>query len=83
LLIYPNPASDLVYLHLSREIIVPSIDIRIEIFNSFGQKVEVTQVPSGQDVITFDVSNLSNGLYFTVLKESQRVISFGKLVIAR
>jgi hypothetical protein len=83
LLIYPNPASDIIYLYLSPEILIPSTDIRIEIYNSFGEKVGESQVPSGQDVYSFDVSCLSNGLYVTVIKENQRVISIKKFLIAK
>mgnify|MGYP001428680724 CR=1 FL=1 len=83
ILIYPNPASDFIYLYLNPDILRPSTDIRMEIYNSFGEKVGESRVPTGQEAFSFDVSGLSNGLYVTVIKENQRVISIEKFLIAQ
>lgn len=81
MLIYPNPASDHIYLHLYPEILRPSADIRIEIYNSFGEKLAENQVPKWQYMFSFNVTGLSNGLYIIVLKINQRTLSTKKFLI--
>ncbi|MBD3168037.1 MAG: T9SS type A sorting domain-containing protein [candidate division Zixibacteria bacterium] len=73
--IYPNPfnASTTISYSISHE-----TDVRLEIFNLMGQRVDVPvderQKP-GEYAITWDASGLSSGVYFAILNTGEKSIS--------
>lgn len=61
-LVYPNPANNLIHIENDNEIQT------ISIYNNIGVRViQTTQ-------LTIDVSNLNNGIYFMVIQEDTRMI---------
>lgn len=78
-LVYPNPAS-------SQFSIAPnqpfSKDNQLILFDATGKLVNRYQLSIGQQVQTFPLENMPNGLYFWILKDEQDLIGSGKLVIA-
>lgn len=61
--IYPNPATDVMIINLSR----PTPASRLIIWNSIGQKVNDTFIAEGSQTITMDVSGYEKGLYLVEL----------------
>lgn len=74
--IYPNPASDLVFLRLPD---ISNGDATIAITNSLGQKVFEFGSDTGLET-SFDVSKFASGLYFVSVKIGDE-ISTKKLLI--
>lgn len=68
--VYPNPASDVI--HVDGEI------INIKMYNSLGQAVKIG-VNNGQ----IDVTSLGNGIYYLVIKGSDRTQRVEKVIIAK
>lgn len=58
--LYPNPATDIVTLTISDNVLVPD---NYTIFNSLGQTIASKQISNTQD-LSINVSNLSVGVYF-------------------
>lgn len=79
--IYPNPVSD--NLNIKMETILRT-DVKIEVINSFGLKVY--QSPSytveGAFNTSFNVSDLSSGVYFIMVKTSDKTIT-RKIVVRK
>jgi Secretion system C-terminal sorting domain/PKD domain len=71
--VYPNPIDNL--LHLSN--LKDSEDYTFEIHNALGQTVLTQKVSSIDAVI--DVSNLTQGVYISVLKSQGKIISNNKI----
>ena len=65
--VYPNPTSYQATIELSLE---TSSDVLVEAFNAVGQRVNVTDYGTlaGTNVLTFDTSNLANGVYSIHIK---------------
>ncbi|MBL0103765.1 MAG: T9SS type A sorting domain-containing protein [Bacteroidetes bacterium] len=61
--IYPNPASDYVYVKSTEE-----IDFRVSCFNSIGQKIAVNDIVAGQTSI-LTISDLPDGVYFISIEQ--------------
>ena len=62
--IYPNPASDRINLEMSLD---RPADVRVAILNAIGQEVfsqNSQNLPSGEQIMTFPVNNISDGVYF-------------------
>jgi len=66
--IYPNPASDMLWLKPGR--LGPSM--HLEIFNSQGSKVLVEEL-EGQPLYTVDVSGFARGIYFIRLAQGREL----------
>ena len=73
--IYPNPSNGLFNLHLSRNF--SSVDM--EVFNPLGKIVYRGTLISADNKI--DLSAQSKGIYYYTLKNSNQVISTGKIVV--
>jgi hypothetical protein len=75
--IYPNPATDKVYIthpHGTME--------QAEVYNLLGEKVITQAGASGQNRITIDISGLPAGMYVvTALRKGYRIS--GKLVVQK
>lgn len=65
--LYPSPASHMLYLEFD----VLQEDAVASIYNSGGKLVKSIEVAAGSDKTSFEVSDLSNGSYFCVLRNNQ------------
>jgi len=79
-LIYPNPFNDILNVTIQAK---NSIDeLTIEIINVFGQKITSSQNRNvfGEINIEKDVSHLSAGMYFVVIKENGKQVYSKKII---
>jgi hypothetical protein len=76
ILLFPNPASDCVHIDLDLDNDLP---IRMAIFDTAGREIYSNQV-FVKDLRTFDISNISNGIYFIYFESNSQVAS-KKLII--
>ncbi len=76
ILLFPNPAADCVHIDLDLDNDLP---IRMAIFDTIGREIYSNQV-FVKDLRTFDVSNISNGIYFIYFESNDQVAS-KKLII--
>jgi hypothetical protein len=77
LTLYPNPASNLLYVqNQSKE-----LNSVLEIYSSVGQKVLESNLT--QSLSQINTGELNAGLYFVVLKNSDGVVSQQKLIITK
>jgi len=74
--IFPNPANDCIHIDLDLDNDLP---VRFQIINSLGQAVHSSQV-FAKDLRTFNVSELSNGVYFIFFENNNQVAS-KKLIV--
>lgn len=74
--IFPNPASDCIHIDLDIDNDLP---VRFQVINSLGQAVHSSNV-FAKDLRTFNVSNLSNGVYF-IFFENNKQIASKKLIV--
>ena len=69
LMVYPNPASDRVFIHFESK----SINFeKIELYNAYGQLVKVVDVNSA--VVEIPVSTLASGTYFAKIFTEQGIV---------
>ena len=73
--LFPNPGSDLIYIDL---FLTKKAILKLDLYNYLGQKIKEiepsNQIVTGQNMIETDISNLSSGTYFVVIKsETQSV----------
>lgn len=76
ILLFPNPASDCIHIDLDLDNDLP---IRMAIFDTAGREIYSNQV-FVKDLRTFDISNISNGIYFIYFESNGQVAS-KKLII--
>lgn len=76
ILLFPNPASECVHIDLDIDNDLP---IRMAIFDTSGREIYSNQV-FVKDLRTFDISNISNGIYFIYFESNDQVAS-KKLII--
>jgi hypothetical protein len=76
ILLFPNPASDCVHIDLDLDNDLP---VRMAIFDTAGREIYSNQV-FVKDLRTFDISNISNGIYFIYFESNDQVAS-KKLII--
>lgn len=73
---FPNPAKTIVYLPIPKGIEAP---VTIELFNSIGNKISSTMIPTYNfeaSFIEIDISLLSNGFYIVSLKSNDAVYNY-------
>lgn len=73
-MVYPNPAKDLVYVKCSSP-------ISLEIYNILGEKLSDEKLNAGQNKIA--ISALAIGTYFFKLSDSNTTLQFSKVVVNR
>lgn len=63
----------------------PDVDYTLELWDeNYGLLKTITSSISGEkDIVTMDVSNLANGIYFLILKVDNKVVRTSKMVINR
>jgi hypothetical protein len=76
--IYPNPASDFVYLSIEGS---ENFNANFEIYDLLGQLVLSQTINSSTLQISTEI--LGNGIYYYKLSETNNIISEGKLVITK
>lgn len=67
--IFPNPARDLLTVQVNNEEI-----IKVEIINNIGQKINLAQ-NSSSNQITIDISSLKSGIYYCTVQSLEKKIS--------
>lgn len=77
ILIYPNPANDMLNLVLQSKV---TSQTSVEIYNSFGQLLLQSEIINQKSVI--NISSLSDGVYYCLLKEGEKTFS-KKIVVVR
>ena len=69
LMVYPNPASDRVFIHFESK----SINFeKVELYNAYGQLVKVVDVNS--TVAEIPVSTLASGTYFAKIFSEEGIV---------
>ncbi len=79
MIIYPNPASNIIHVRCSMDHVPGSILI----YDLFGRKIEEITIPKGQDQIQINISSYPQGIYIAVLRDSKGIIARKKFVVAR
>jgi hypothetical protein len=79
--LYPNPASDRLYIGLGDEGSSPTSELRIEFFNTTGQLIHVATTTEG----VVDVSGLRNGLVLVRITDTERgvLLKSSRVLISR
>ncbi|MBI1225218.1 MAG: T9SS type A sorting domain-containing protein [Bacteroidetes bacterium] len=77
---YPNPASTEFTIASSKLTAEPN---NLFLFDATGKFVKLFKLADGQEVQTFPLENMPNGLYFWMLKDEQELIGSGKLAITK
>ena len=78
-LVYPNPCSDFLNIKIiSRDV----VDYKIDIFNSYGQKILSNELDNyrGDEFFTLDLRQLVSGVYFYTLSGGVEEIT-GKIIV--
>lgn len=78
--VYPNPFNDIVNVNVQAN---KNIDeLTVEIFNLYGQKIRSIKNRNvfGEITVVTDLSNLSSGMYFVVVKENGKQINSQKII---
>lgn len=78
--LYPNPAKQLV--NLAYYVKTTGM-VDFEIFDQLGEPVLKTSLNGGGNFVQYSTGNLSNGVYYWRLRETERTIKVGKLVIMK
>jgi hypothetical protein len=76
---YPNPAETEITLAFQNT--DHHSNMQLECFNIYGQKVHSEKIWKGQQQTKLNISNWSNGLYFTVVKSEGKVAGTCKFVV--
>jgi len=78
--IYPNPASNLLYVNLGDR---TENNGRVELFDIHGKVVLEETVIPGYQVVQLDIERLTNGMYILRWTESGRIKGLSKVVVNR
>jgi hypothetical protein len=83
LMIWPNPASE--WIHVLFRVEKPDWNAvrKLELYNVFGEKVIETNIPKWSNSYDCNVSMLSGGIYLAIIREKQKVLYSGKIIISR
>jgi hypothetical protein len=80
ILVYPNPFTDILNITLQAKTNIE--ELTIEIINIYGQKVTVIQNKNvfGEIKIKTDLTHLTSGMYFVVVKENENQVYSKKII---
>jgi carboxypeptidase T len=78
--IQPNPASGKVNMEYTLDRFYPGLNA-LKVYDITGQKVYETSLEHGADLISWDVSSWTSGMYFYSITFDQTVIASGKLIV--
>jgi len=76
--VYPNPAKETITITFDQPI---SNEGTVEIWNIMGSKIVTNTIPKNYAEQKVNVSNLTSGIYFYVIKVNGEKFSSGKLTI--
>ena len=76
--VYPNPAKEMIIVAFDQPIADDGI---VEIWNIMGSRLLTNTIPKAYTQQNINVSSLSSGIYFYVIKISNDKYSSGKLII--
>lgn len=80
--IWPNPAKDWIHVQTVLRYNELCGNTRLFIFNMFGENVGEMVIPRGNEIISFNISGLPNGIYLAVIRKNERIISSSKFLIS-
>ena len=78
--VYPNPAKNIISLVYNPP---ATGTVEFDLIDELGNKVIQQSLSNGQNFAQFNTGMLSNGLYYWVLKDSNRIIKTGKVAIIK
>ncbi len=78
--VYPNPAKQVINLAYY---VNTTGDIEFDLIDQLGEPVIQQALGSTQTFAQFPTSNLSNSLYYWMLKDNDRIIKTGKVAIMK
>lgn len=78
--VYPNPVNDILNISVQSEDIIENL--RVEIFNMFGQKLETINRNNifGNYRVETDFSSYKNGMYLVIVKENGKQVYSKKII---
>jgi hypothetical protein len=78
--IYPNPFNDII--NISIEVQKNINDVKIDVFNMFGQKIYSTSKTTliGNFIHEIDLGIFSNGMYLILIQENNRLVYTQKII---
>jgi hypothetical protein len=79
LVVYPNPARDVIHLKIPEFAVANTKELRI--FNASGQEVFRQELPPGDPQPTININHLPNGSYFLRIITPEISIAWSKMVI--
>ncbi len=77
--IYPNPSNGIMQCSYSGL----AVNSRLIITDVLGNTVDTRYINNAQGTITLDESSLSNGIYFYRLRNANKLMAKGKIIISR
>ncbi len=80
LIIFPNPANDILNIHIP--MIYNDGNNSISIYNISGKEIKKIPLNGKKDNYQIDVSGMTEGLYFIVFYNEGRMIGSGKVVVS-
>ena len=78
--VYPNPAKQLINLAFNAK---TAGIVNFELFDALGAKIMETTLSNGDTYAQYSTANISNGIYYWRLRDAERIIKTGKLVILK
>lgn len=66
--IYPNPVTDLLYIHLSRS---SGVVTTVTFYSLVGQKVKEINLPAGTEISTVNLRDMKKGMYFIQIQSGK------------
>ena len=78
--VYPNPAKQII--NLAYKTNTTGL-VEFDLIDQLGNKVMQQSLGNGQNFAQFGTATLSNGLYYWMLKDSDRIIKTGKVAIMK
>lgn len=76
---FPNPATNVINFEL--EVMHTYLPMQFQIFDQLGRQIEMLYVAPFQGIINYNVSNLSPGVYFGLLKRSEDHVDSVRFVV--
>ncbi len=79
ILIYPNPAQDILNINLGNEIKIANLSLRI--MNTTGMEIMSQNLDNVNNLL--NISTLQNGIYFCIITDKDKVLSTKRLIILK
>jgi hypothetical protein len=79
MIIYPNPAENLVHILLPETQL--SADVSVSIVNSMGERILIEELNSCEEKLIIDVSGMAPGLYLVQVADGESTTVKGKIIV--